>query len=185
MVLGRFRQLKASFLSFVLISTSQKKKVLMLVLPAHQVPLISKTAIHQALMDRPPGAVVAVVEAPLPTPPRLTAECKWAEKKAEVVKVERLAEAAKAERKAEAVKAERKAEAAKIMNFLKFLNLRLEKAMEILIGAVLSLMAILVHLSHLLIFLLAVSVLKIFCLILASLVVIHSRGRLCVKLPKG
>ena len=148
----------------------------MLVLPAHQVPLMSKTAIHQALMDRPQGAVVAVVEALLPTPPRPMVECKGAERKAE---------AAKAERKAEVVKAKRKAEAAKIMNFLKFLNLRLEKAMEILIGAVLSLMAISVHLSHLLIFLLVVSVLKIFCLILASLVVIHSRGRLYVKLPKG
>ena len=165
----------------------------MLVLPAHQV-LIIKKAIHQALMARPPGAVVAVVEALLPTPPRLTAECKWAEKKAEVVKVERLAEAAKAERKpeavkaarkAEVVKAKRKAEAAKIMNFLKFLNLRLEKAMESLIGAVLSLMAISVHLSHLLILLLAVSVLKIFCLILASSVVIRSLGRPYVKLHKG
>ena len=157
----------------------------MLVLPAHQVPLMSKTAIHQALMDRPQGAVVAVVEALLPTPPRPMVECKGAERKVEAVKAERKAEAAKAERKAEVVKAKRKAEAAKIMNFLKFLNLRLEKAMEILIGAVLSLMAISVHLSHLLIFLLVVSVLKIFCLILASLVVIHSRGRLYVKLPKG
>ena len=92
------------------------------------------------------------------------------------------------ERLAEAVKAVRVVKGivvVKIMNFLKPLNLPLEKAMGSLIGAVLSLMAISVHLSHLLILLLAVSVLKIFCLILASLVVIHSRGLLYVNLPKG
>ena len=152
----------------------------MLVLPAHQIPLISKTAIHQALMDRPPGAVVAVVEALLPTPPRRTAECKGAERMAEAVKAERLAEAVKAVRVVKGM-----AVVVKIMNCLKFLSLRLEKAMWSLIGAVLSLMVILEHLGHLLLFLLPVSVLKIFCLILVSLVVIRFLGRLYAKLPKG
>ncbi|OFO30408.1 hypothetical protein HMPREF3052_00015 [Neisseria sp. HMSC056A03] len=161
----------------------------MLVLPAHQVPLISKTAIHQALMDRPRGAVVAVVEALLPTPPRPTAECKGAERKVEAVKAERKVEAAKVERKVEAVKAVRvvkgMAVVVKIMNCLKSLSLRLEKVMVSLIGAALSLMVILEHLGHLLLFLLPVSVLKIFCLILVSLVVIRFLGRLYAKLPKG
>ena len=69
------------------------------------------------------------------------------------------------------------------MGFLMFLTCLM--AVVSLIGMELSQMEILGHFRPLLLLLLAVSVLKIFCLILGSLVVIHFRGRLYVKLPKG
>ena len=69
------------------------------------------------------------------------------------------------------------------MGFLMFLTCLM--AVENLIGMELSQMEILGHFRPLLLLLLEVSVLKIFCLILGSSVVIHFRGRLYVKLPKG
>ncbi|OFS02490.1 hypothetical protein HMPREF2954_00075 [Neisseria sp. HMSC067H09] len=69
------------------------------------------------------------------------------------------------------------------MGFLTFLTCLM--AAVSLIGVGLSRMVISGRFRPLLLLLLVVSVLKIFCLILGSLVVIHSRGRLFAKLPKG
>ena len=69
------------------------------------------------------------------------------------------------------------------MGFLMFLTCLM--VVVSLIGMGLSQMVISGRFRPLLLLLLAVSVLKIFCLILVSLVVIHFLGRLYVKLPKG
>ena len=69
------------------------------------------------------------------------------------------------------------------MAFLMFLTCLM--VVVSLIGVGLSLMGILGRSPLLLLLLLAVSVLKIFCLILGSLVVIRSHGCLFAKLPKG